>query len=86
MIGINASAVKGEKGTGFEKRGTKGDFECGNCEYFKTKDRQRGCYQEDMMKKSKEPRNPNGSVKVDPPDCCEYIDRLGTIRKGMRKE
>lgn len=34
MFGVAENAIKVEKGTGFEKRGTKGPFECGNCDYF----------------------------------------------------
>lgn len=72
MPDLNPNAIKGEKGTGFEKRGDKGPFECGNCRFFR-----QGCDQEDMKKKSKQPRLPNGLVKVDADDCCEYVDRIG---------
>lgn len=73
LVHINAFAIKGEKGTGFEKRGKKGPFECGNCEYFKNN----SCGQKDMLEKSKEPRTKDGRVVVDPKDCCEYIERVG---------
>jgi hypothetical protein len=79
MISLNASAIKGEPGTGFEERGTKGPFECGNCRYFDPG----ACHQKDMIAKSKRPRNADGSVKVDAPDCCEYVDRIGVT--GRRK-
>lgn len=71
---INIEAIKGEPGTGFEKRGGKGPFECGNCEYFKSGN---SCHQKDMMKLSKQPRHKDGSVVVDAPDCCEYVERVG---------
>ena len=73
LVHINAFAIKGEKGTGFEKRGKKGPFECGNCEYFKDD----SCGQKDMMSKSKEPKLPNGRIKVAAEDCCEYVERVG---------
>lgn len=75
---INVKALKGEEGTGFEKRGTKGPFECGNCEYFKGGN---SCHQEDMMKRSRQPKWPDGSVKVDALDCCEYVERVGKFWK-----
>lgn len=71
---INVKALKGEEGTGFEKRGNKGPFECSNCEYFKGGN---SCHQEDMMKLSRQPRWPDGSIKVEPQDCCEYVEREG---------
>ena len=70
---INSSAVKGEPGTGFEKAGNLGEFECGNCEYFDGK----SCGQADMMKDSKQPKLENGRVKVSEEDCCEYVHRVG---------
>jgi hypothetical protein len=73
LVHINQFAIKGEPGTGFEKRGKKGPFECGNCEYFKDG----SCGQKDMMAKSKEPKLPNGRIKVAAEDCCEYIEREG---------
>jgi len=69
---IDITAVKGEPGTGFEKRGGKGPFECGNCGYFKNGN---ACHQKDMMLKSKQPRHSDGTVKVDVPDCCEFVER-----------
>lgn len=74
LVHINQFAIKGEKGTGFEERGNKGPFECGNCGYFKNGDE---CHQKDMMAKSTRPRHPNGSVVVGPKDCCEYVERIG---------
>jgi hypothetical protein len=72
---INPSAIKGEPGTGFEKRSNKGPFECGNCEYF---DSTAGaCDQWDMKTKSKQPRLEDGRPSVSWDDCCEYVERLG---------
>ena len=73
LVHINQFAIKGEAGTGFEERGNKGPFECGNCEYFKDG----SCGQKDMMAKSKHPKTANGRIKVDADDCCEYIERVG---------
>lgn len=75
LVHINQFAIKGEKGTGFEERGNKGPFECGNCEYFKNN----SCGQKDMLEKSKRPRTKDGRVKVDADDCCEYIERTGKV-------
>lgn len=75
--GINVSAIQGEPGTGFEKAGDLGEFECGNCKFM----RDAGCHQPDMMAKSKEPRLKDGSVKVDEEDCCEYVKRVGRKKK-----
>ena len=70
---INQSAIKGEEGTGFEKRGNKGPFECGNCTYF---DAVNGaCEQSDMVRISKQPRLSDGRPSVDAADCCEYVER-----------
>ncbi len=66
--------IKGEPITGFEKRGNRGPFECGNCTYFENGD---ACTQETMKEKSKQPRHPNGDVVVDADDCCEFIERKG---------
>lgn len=74
MDWINVKALKGEEGTGFEKRGNKGDFNCRNCEYFVGGN---ACNQKDMMQRSKQPRWPDGTVKVEGLDCCEYVSRLG---------
>jgi hypothetical protein len=71
--GVVQGSIKGEKFTGFEKRGAKGPFECGNCEYFKDD----SCNEDHMMVHSKQARNPNGTVKVKAEDCCEYVDRVG---------
>lgn len=73
LVQINSAHVKGEPGTGFEKRGAKGPFECGNCEYFKNL----SCGQADMMKLSKQPRTKDGRVEVAAADCCEYVERKG---------
>lgn len=71
---VNAAAIKGEPGTGFEKRSDKGPFECGNCEYF---DSAAGaCDQWDMKQKSKQPRLDDSRVSVAHDDCCEYLSRM----------
>ena len=72
-VAINVAAIAGEPGTGFEKAGKLGEFECGNCKYFK----EGGCSQKDMMKMSKQPRLKDGRVKVSEEDCCEYVKRVG---------
>ena len=75
---MNQSHIKGEAETGFEKRGDKGPFECGNCHYFSN-----GlCRQQDMVEKSRQPRK-DGRVKVDSEDCCEFIERVGKRPKLM---
>ena len=72
---MDQSAIKGESGTGFEKRGNKGPFECGSCEYFDSVNG--ACEQPDMMRISKQPRLSDGRPSVDAADCCEYIERIG---------
>lgn len=75
---IDSSKVEGEPGTGFEKRGNKGPFNCGNCEYFSMKNGAPGaCGQETMMARSRYPRWPDGTVVIDAYDCCEYVKRIG---------
>lgn len=76
---LDVKAIHGEAGTGFEKRGDKGPFECGNCRFFA----EESCGQKDMMAKSKQPRLANSRVKVDDDDCCEYIDRVGTKKSRI---
>jgi hypothetical protein len=72
MYGFEQSEIHGEKGTGFEKRGSKGPFQCGNCRYFDD-----GlCHQKTMGKESKQPRR-DGYPEVGLEDCCEYIERRG---------
>lgn len=70
---LDVKAIKGEANTGFEKRGDKGPFECGNCEYFDGK----SCGQKDMMKFSQQPRVAGNRVQVAAEDCCEFIERKG---------
>jgi hypothetical protein len=65
---------KGENGTGFEKRINKGPFECGNCSYFNGTN---ACNEEHMLAHSKQPRWPDGTIQVEGPDCCEYVERVG---------
>lgn len=77
---MDLQAIKGEKGTGFEKAGKLGEFECGNCEYWSN-----GlCGQKDMMHYSKQPRAADGRVRTGEEDCCEYVDRIG--RKDRDKD
>ena len=71
---INVKALQGEEGTGFEKRGNKGPFECGNCEYATGNN---ACRQPDMMRLSKQSKWPDGTIVIDPKDCCEYVERIG---------
>ena len=80
-MNFDVAAIKGETGTGFEKRGSKGPFECGNCEYFNGA----SCGQKDMMDKSKQPREKDGRVKVDAEDCCEFIERVGKRQSRIAK-
>jgi hypothetical protein len=75
LVVLDIFAVQGEQGTGFEKAGTLGEFECGNCLYF---DASAGaCNQADMKKFSKQPRLADGRVSVAEEDCCEYVKRVG---------
>lgn len=69
---IDERFIKGEPHTGFEKAGSLGEFECGNCTFMKD-----GCDHPVMMKYSTQPRLENGHVEVDEEDCCEYVDRVG---------
>jgi len=75
LVQINQSAIKGEKGTGYEDPAGKGEFECENCSYYRAKDS--SCGQKDMMEKSKRLKTPEGRVKVDAEGCCEYVERVG---------
>lgn len=76
IIQINSANVKGEPGTGFEKRHKDGidggAFECGNCEYFEAN----LCRQEDMKRLSTQPRSEDGRVITDRTDCCDYLSRI----------
>jgi hypothetical protein len=71
--GVIQSQIQGEPGTGFEKVGKLGKFECGNCFFYKDD----SCGQQTMMARSKQPKLPNGRVKVADTDCCEYVKRMG---------
>lgn len=77
---IDQAAVKGEPGTGFEERGDKGPFECGNCGYF----REGLCHQKIMMARSTRPKNAQGLVQVGSADCCEYVERIGSSTKARK--
>jgi hypothetical protein len=74
LIAINSSEVRGEDGTGFEKRGDRGPFQCGNCNYFEDGT----CHQRTMMKVSKQPKE-GEYPKVAAEDCCEYISRKAKV-------
>lgn len=67
---IDSAHVKGEPGTGYEGP-EGGPFECANCEYFNG----RSCGQEDMLRRSKLPRDRENRPITDPHGCCEYVDR-----------
>lgn len=75
------SEVHGERGTGFEKAGDKGPFECGNCGFYRD-----GCTQPTMKSVSRQPRLRNGNVDVDEHDCCEYVDRKGDGEMADKKK
>ena len=75
MTLINQSQVRGESGTGFEKRGDRGPFECGNCIFF---DRSK-CHQKTMMAESKQPKDQDGYPEVNAEDCCEYVSRRAKV-------
>ena len=75
LVVLDVFAVQGERGTGFEKAGDLGEFECGNCRYF---DAVAGaCNQADMKAMSQQPRLADGRVVVAEEDCCEYVQRMG---------
>jgi hypothetical protein len=75
---INVPAIKGEKHTGFEKEGRLGEFECGNCHYYRQLSPTHGsCGQADMMEYSQEPMMADGRILVGAEDCCEFVDRVG---------
>ena len=82
LVVLNVFAVQGEQGTGFEKAGNLGEFECGNCFFF---DASAGaCNQSDMKMLSKQPKLADGRVAVAEADCCEYVQRVG--RKDEDKD
>jgi hypothetical protein len=68
---------EGEDGTGFEKAGSLGPFNCGNCKHFSTDKDSGTCNQPEMMKLSKQPRSDDGKVLVAAEDCCEFVERAG---------
>ena len=75
LIRPNVFAIKGEMGTGFEKAGNLGEFECENCRYFDSAEG--ACNQSDMMAHSKQPRLADGRVVVADEDVCMYVERVG---------
>jgi len=72
---INISDIKGEPGTGFEKEDGKGEFECGNCSFYRSSNS--SCGHKEMIEKSKQPMTSDGRRSVDPEGCCEFVDRVG---------
>jgi hypothetical protein len=70
---VDQSAIKGEKGTGYEARGKLGPFRCSNCKYYSDTI----CNQSTMVKISKMPKTSGEGVIVDPKGCCIYIERVG---------
>lgn len=74
---IPGDLIQGEPGTGFEKAGTLGEFECENCKYLTDGEGGKGCNNPTMKRLSKEPRLKDGRVKVGPEDCCEFVKRVG---------
>lgn len=80
---LNISAIKGEKGTGYEKFDGRGPFECGNCNYYRASDS--SCGQKDMMKFSKQPRLRNSRVVVEERGCCEYVERKDSEKEESEK-
>ena len=81
--GINQGAIKGEPGTGYEPGGDLGEFECENCSHFTAPN---SCNQDDMKAKSQQPKNPDGSVQVDPEGCCEFVDRIGKQESAEQEQ
>jgi hypothetical protein len=79
---INEHHILGERNTGFEREGGKGEFECGNCHFFHallgSNSGVGACDQTEMMIYSREPRVPGShSILVHAEDCCEYVERIG---------
>ena len=75
LVVLDVFAIQGERGTGFEKAGDLGEFECGNCIFF---DASAGaCNQADMKAISQQPRLADGRISVDAEDCCTYVQRIG---------
>jgi len=73
---INSAHVSGEPWTGYEDGDNKGEFECGNCEYYERETS--SCGQEDMKLHSKQPKVAGSDrIVVDKDGCCEYINRIG---------
>ena len=79
MLEIDSSKVKGEPGTGYEAPDGRGPFECANCRYFSAG--ASTCRQSTMTRVSKQPREKDGRVQVDPHGCCEYVERKGSARE-----
>jgi hypothetical protein len=75
LVRPDVFAIQGEMGTGFEKAGNLGEFECENCRYFDAAEG--ACRQDTMRAISKQPRLADGRVSVSAEDCCEYVWRIG---------
>ena len=75
----NLNAPTGEPHTEFEKAGSLGEFECGNCAHYSN-----GCGHPVMIQYSKQPRLPNGRVKVGDEDCCKFVRRVGRPDKDKK--
>ena len=82
-LAVNASAIRGEAGTGYEDENGLGEFECANCKYFGENDGHgdAGCDQKDMKRKSKRKRTADGRPIVEDEGCCEYVWRIGKIEE-----
>ena len=75
---IHASAISGEKDTGYEDEENLGEFECENCKHYREHTKTTGgCAGPSMMKLSKRPKYPDGTVKVEAEGCCIYVIRVG---------
>lgn len=62
----------GEPETDFEKGGSKGPFECGNCVHMEAG----VCHHPIMVAVSKQPRR-KGLPVVGEHDCCRFVRRKG---------
>lgn len=72
LVKINAAAIKGQPGTGYEGP-EDGPFSCSTCEYFRPGEN--SCGQKDFMEKSKRPKTSEGRIKVEPKGCCIYHEK-----------
>lgn len=70
LVKINSDAVQGEAGTGF--RDVKQPLNCSTCHHFVNGN---ACNGQSMKKLSKQPKHPDGNVKVGAGDYCVYHER-----------